>query len=67
MKKTNYLLLLVAVLVMEKLSWAQAEWPKTWISGGTTCTLTQDGIFTVGVAVGQNGVMADYDQETSRP
>lgn len=67
MKRTNYLLLLVAVLVMGKLSWAQAEWPKTWISGGTTCTLTENGIFTVGVAVGQNGVMADYDQETSRP
>ena len=67
MKRTNYLLLLVAVLVMGKLSWAQAEWPKTWISGGTTCTLTETGIFTVGVAVGQHGVMADYDQETSRP
>lgn len=59
MKRTNYFLFLIALLVIGKTSWAQ-DLPKTWISGGTTCILTADGTFTVSVAEGQNGVMADY-------
>ncbi len=56
---------------MGKFSWAQDEWPKTWISGGTTCTLTMDDhnfyALTVSVAEGQDGVMADYTESSPAP
>ena len=64
MKRTGLFFLLIALLVMGKNSWAQDEWPKTWTSGGTTCTLSMDDHYfyalTVSVAEGQDGVMADY-------
>ena len=71
MKKNKFFFLLVALLVMGKFSWAQDEWPKTWNSGGTTCTLTMDDHYyyalTVSVAEGQDGVMADYTSEAPAP
>lgn len=71
MKKNRFFFLLVALLVMGKFSWAQDEWPKTWISGGTTCTLTMDDHYfyalTVSVAEGQDGVMADYTETAPAP
>ena len=71
MKKNRFFFLLVALLVMGKFSWAQDEWPKTWISGGTTCTLTMDDHYfyalTVSVAEGQDGVMADYTESSPAP
>ena len=70
MKKTGFFFLLVALLVMGKNSWAQDEWPITWISGGTTCTLTMDEHYdyalTVSVAEGQNGIMADYTKDCGK-
>ena len=71
MKKTGFFFLLVALLVMGKFSWAQDEWPITWNSGGTTCTLDNDGYgfyaLTVSVADGQNGIMADYTETAPAP
>ena len=55
---------------MGKFSWAQ-ELPITWISGGTTCTLTMDDHYfyalTVSVAEGQDGIMADYTETAPAP
>ena len=71
MKKSKFFFLLVALLVMGKFSWAQDEWPKTWISGGTTCSLTMDDHYfyalTVSVGEGQDGVMADYTETAPAP
>lgn len=71
MKKTGLFFLFIALLVMGKSTWAQDEWPKTWISGGTTCTLTDDnyGYYTLTVSVveGQDGIMADYTESAPAP
>ena len=71
MKRTSIFFLLVALLVIGKFSWAQDEWPKTWTSGGTTCTLTMDQQYyyalTVSVAEGQDGIMADYTETAPAP
>lgn len=71
MKRTGLFFLLIALLVMGKSSWAQDEWPKTWTSGGTTCTLTDDNhgyyTLTVSVAEGQDGIMADYTESAPAP
>ena len=59
------LLVVFALLAFGQTAWAQDEWPKTWISGTTTCTLTEDGVFTVLPTNGLTGAMADVDATDS--
>ena len=63
MKKSKLFLILFVLLAFGQTVWAQDQWPKTWISGGTTCTLTADSVFTVTPTNGVSGAMADYAVE----
>ena len=61
------LLFLFAFMAFGQTAWAQSEWPKVWTSGGTTCTLTADSVFTVAPTNGTSGAMADYTHDDSNP
>ena len=61
------LLFLFAFMAFGQTAWAQSEWPKVWTSGGTTCTLTADSVFTVTPTNGTSGAMADYTRDDSNP
>lgn len=60
---TITIVIFLALIVFGQTAWAQNEWSKEWISGTTTCTLTEDNVFTVNPTNGISGAMADYDVE----
>ena len=63
MKNIKIIIVLLVCLMVQG-AWAETQ---KWTSGNTTCTLTDDGTFTVSPVPGTDGAMANYVMNSERP